>query len=803
MYKLYDDVVNEKGVRGTIAAFPQEGKVTILWNTPGKIKKTKSTRKLDPKKLLFWDERGDHSGLSRLRANDYQLEQIGAIPLDSRVVRVGSPEFQGAIAELKTCKEFGFDIETYGTEKQDHALHPWTGEIRLLQAYLPESDRVIVWDLGAIPDRLYELTTYPGGTGHFEGKYDSTLTPGLDVLLSKLSCDSTKVFIHNAAFEGIWINQKFGVEILNVVDTMLLSQVFWAGMVPGMQSVGMDNPNGLKWLCFRLGLGKPEKEDQKWDYGYAVGNRQLNYGANDARLTYKAGQILLTRGKRLGLQNAMQAELDAIPGFAQMRYLGMPVDNLKLEETIALYQGVINDLKSQWDEEYPEINPSSTKQSGGALTERLDVDLMRISPRTGELALSTAYDALSPYFERYPITRILADIGSLETSLKYLLTLKENVRKNVKGMDAVYGGFVQLATSGCGRSGCKGTDGWTQLQNPPKLKSPHKALGLTPVRDVFAPPPGYKLIALDLSGCHGQIARYMSQEPKLIEANELGLKFHYYTSQGILELQGIKLTPSQIMAIKKDSSHELHNLIDETYEFSKKAFYTWLNGGGGGSLQGSFLDADPPQFVERAVCDQLMKGTRSAYGTLRNFMYNLPKVANEKAHVIPVYLDDSGELVHWGKLDTPTPGLTEKFVGSDYGKYCGRLPGTIRIYGELRSLDGGRYFVQKYPNNFQDGKLMPELGDCTAFTWQRTEKTGICNAIAKITKHFRLNNNWDAWIACLLHDELVIIVREEYAKESAWYCFNTLTECMREWIKDYSNETKDPYLENVHDRWKK
>jgi 3'-5' exonuclease len=811
MFQINDYVYfpfKKEHLHGKICSFSektQKFSIEFFDNAAGKYRKVAKAGK----DLTLGSIDIEYQGRSQRNSNALATQDQ---ELEEWVILQDDPRFEGYLPAVATALEVGLDIETLGYDASMGALHPLYGDIRLIQVYLPEYGVCLVWDLGQIlKDGLFRS----GDLQNQKGFYDLSLIPGGTALVGMLSNPNCKKYIHNASFELLWFHHCFGITLFNVIDSMILSQMFWAGMHRGLMSVGMTNSNSLKWLAFRLNMPLPDKQDQLWDYGFAVGNRQLNYGALDAKLTYKCGLELFRRMDLIGMVQCRDAEMRAIPSFAQMSYLGFPVNVDKVNGFVQQYQACVDRLKREWDDEFPGVSPTSGKQAAIAILERYDVNLTVVSKTTDKETDSIAYDVLAPYFEKYEILRTLASIGSISKGLKYLQSIQETMRPNAYGVISVYGQFKQLASPGSmGRSGCGGKAPWLQLQTPPKGGSIARTQGLPKLRSVFEVPDGYSMISFDLSGSHAQIARYMSQDPKLLEALARNIKVHYFTSQGILSAQGIDLQPREIMKIKDDLSHSLYEKICETYEFSKTVFYSSLNGGGATRIQGEFAGQDPPIFLPLETCQLLCEGNKQAYKTMFQFMYSLPVEAAKKNHIIPVWFDGD-EPVYWGyygglkaNKESATlirpPGIPDhvkpKYVGQNKGKYSGYLPGSVRMYGELRSPDGGRYFLQKEPD--KKGNYQCLLGDASSFTWQRLEKSPLCIALGELTEIFYDNPAWGAWVPSMLHDEIMVVFKSEYAEVIAPLVCDTVVKSMRIFIKDFTSEITDP-MKTVKKSWSK
>lgn len=681
---------------------------------------------------------------------------------------------------LKAAKEIGFDIETYGIAKKSDGLVPNAGRIRLMQVYIPDTKKAIVWDCGELanPKNIDELL-------------------GMDILKFKLFDRNCKIFIHNAKFESAWVAEHLKVPILNVIDSMILSQLYWAGLIRGFRKIGVMNPNGLNQVVLRLFGVKPDKTNQGYDYAMPLGNSQYNYAGLDSKLTYAAGKRLLDMCYADGLGKVLEAEMMAIPAFAQMNYKGVPVDVAKLQELLRIYTEAAEKVLAPWLEMFPECNPGSPKQVLKCLKEKWDIEPYSVDPKTKEKKLSSNNATLTPFALKNPVIEALLFWRSLRKDCEYLKQYLGAV-KTVRGFEVLTGNYTQNAPNVTGRS----SSSEPNLQNIPTPTPKREKLGLPPLRKSFRAPEGYKFILVDLAASHQQIGRFVSQDRKLIEANETGVKFHFFTVQSILEIEGIrcefdwlskgksiagcrktiknskKLKEVEEAKVKLEkliaallSKGLTHEKIEEVvqhvarlYDPAKTVFYGNLNLQSGQTLQNSFLKkAD--MMVDLETCKKFVEGGRKAYPGLYAFQKQLITRANS--------MRESKTFI-------------EKTEFGD--RKVGVMTG---VYGTARSIDGGRLFIEKMPNKFKPGTLQCSATDAVSYMWLRTEGTIMKKSLG-LVNDFIIDNRINGWVSQFCHDEIMCCVKEEEAFKLAEFMLNKITETFREFVPDYQIEDPDP-----------
>jgi DNA polymerase I-like protein with 3'-5' exonuclease and polymerase domains len=647
-------------------------------------------------------------------------------------------EFPNAenLAELAKATEIGFDIETFGIEKQADAFEPHLGKIRLMQIYLPKIDKCIIWDL-----------------------YQVENVVGMDLIKKKLASKKCKVYIHRAAFESKWVAEHLGIPIYNVVDSLILSQLYWAGLDRGFNKLGIRFPNSLEQVCLRLFQIQLDKSNQEYDYFLPLGNSQYNYSAIDAKMTYLAGTKLLEMCYAEGMHKTVEAELMAVPAFAQMNYKGVPVNVDKLKELLVIYKDAADKTIQPWLETFPGSNPGSPMQVLECLKSKWGIEPKATDPKTREIKPCTDNATLTPYALENPIIECLLFWRSLLKDCQYLRQYIEAAMV-VRGFTVLRGNYSQNADQCTGRSSSSSPN----LQNVPTPTVKRNALGLPPVRTAFEAPPGYKFILVDLAGSHGQIARYLAQDPKLIEANESGIKLHFYTVQGILAMRGVNADVSELAKAKKDKSHPLAKYVSELYDPAKTVFYGGLNLNGAVTLQNSFLKkAD--MLVPLETCKLYIDGGKKAYAGVTAFQYEIARIGNSmrEEKTFEVFTSTG-----WQKVGAMT-----------------------KVYGTSRSIDGARIFIEKKPNKFKNNKFEAPISDLVSYQWMRPEGT-IMKKSLRLVVDFLVENKIDGWLSQFCHDEAMCCVKEEHAYVVAEFMINKITEVFRELIPDYQPESFNP-----------
>lgn len=654
--------------------------------------------------------------------------------LNSRVVLMDNSQFNTYFKLWKECSKFGFDLETYSiVEDKDGALSPNTGEIRLIQIAVPTNDgcKVIVVDLGWVPKERASKHLHLKSIGFWE------------TLKERLANPAVEVVGHALLFEQAFMLTKYNFPIRNLIDTQLLSQVYWAGLNQWLEQV-RGRPHSLESLCLRLGIFI-DKTAQTSDWGWGelgngkLSNRQYNYAAMDAAVVLDICEQLKPLMEKVGAWEHGLVECAASPAFAQMEYYGMPVNTLVLKQVTTEYELVLGQLINQLQTTFPEavgvIN--SPKALLPLINAKFKLNLKDTSAET----LSTHWSI--------PSLKLLSLIRTQQNYINYLKGIARNIKDG-----RVRGSYNQIGPMGLGRSNCRDPN----LMNPPHPdKMPHelKQLNLPSVRSVFVAPPDYTYIINDLMGAHTAIAAQASGDKLLIEKlnSSTGDAFCIIGAK-IAQAQGLgeEWTEENIKHWKNDKTHPNNERAALLRSVSKSAHYGAQNGSGAKRHQqtvrvGSGIELS---LEEAKLHTNSWKNT---YSTLAQFQRQIVRNAN--------------------KFKPSILGLAEIESCTKFGLGC------------VKSISGRYVFLPKYPEDFGDKKLCSvRLPDACAAFWTLTEATIIKLSKAKFLAIYDQHPEWigKVWLGNSCHDELNVIAATKYAVQVATAVQQAMRKSMSQFI---------------------
>ena len=483
-------------------------------------------------------------------------------------MRCGNPEIKAFIKQWVNARMFALDIETYSnTDTTDGALDPWLGEIRLVQIGLRDGS-VMIFDLGGYDDDREAIAQRLTKLGFF------------DALKQTVSSKRQRTIGHNLNFDLGWILHKFGIAPWYVGDTMLMSQIYWAGISTYRHS--------LKATAGRLGI-EIDKTEQTSNWGFPLVSSQLLYAGLDVRNLFPVYLELAKLCEVDGLLPSVNAEFAALPAFVEMMETGMPVDEPTLDDVLAKYKTAYETISAPFFAAFPgySIHETATAKSAG----REDGNLIAaLGKRLGIHVEKCDKDALGPYRDN-PIIGSLLAAKSAKAYVNYLQGVKDSLRDC-----AVRGGYRQCAPQGRGRSTSGGGDGETEsstgatktgvpsvnLQNPPnptKMCAELRGLDLPSVRSIFRAPPGYAMGGTDYSAAHARIAAQTTKDKAFIASYNDDIDIHCVVAAKLSWLVGKRWTESQLTKIRKEKTDD-GGLATRLRNTAKNVFYGWLNGAG-------------------------------------------------------------------------------------------------------------------------------------------------------------------------------------------------------------------------------
>ncbi|MBW4460575.1 MAG: hypothetical protein KME47_10080 [Nodosilinea sp. WJT8-NPBG4] len=633
------------------------------------------------------------------------------VALDACVVFYTDTRWAECLEEWKTARVWGLDIETFGLDDPRDGLNPWKGSIRLIQVGLP-SGQCLVLDLGGI---------------------DGCKTPQvvidefLSVLKTQLKSRHHLTVGQNLKFDLLFILCKYGFEARGTRDTMLMSQLYWAGLKQIRHS--------LKEIASRVGFGEVDKTEQTSEWWAPIlTNKQINYASKDALLVidifYKLGEMLVNDG----LKGDGLIECEALPAFVMMEYYGMPVDIKLLKENIKKYQDAEAIVLEPFTKQFPNASASSPKQLLTTLSEYLK------KPLTG-----TSADDLAPYKSNPPIAAILS-WRSLTTLLDYQLGMLKSYHDG-----AVRGIYRQQAPKGFGRSTCGGDKRsgrlGVNLQNPPaRVPKELEALGLPHPRSAFRIPPNEnkKLLSGDLSSAHSRLATEYSGDETLKAIYNDGLDMHAATASKLAQLKGkgSDWTIENITKWRKDKDHPNYKEASLLRQVAKPTFYGSLNMQGGNTLKTTAkTDAGIDMTVKEAK--DAIKAWRETYNGLYKFQLKAIDETNKNTVVIE---------------------------GKEYGVAVG--------------MTGRRLFMLKMLSDFRpNDPPAVKASDCVSFFWTGAEGSVIKLAMIGFLMEIDKHPEWEAVLSNVCHDELCVTSNAIHVLDVAKALQANMQAAMQNWIK--------------------
>lgn len=658
-----------------------------------------------------------------------QMNFSDDVELNPNIVRLGDPGWEQALKEWESAPAFGFDCETYGfgDGKNSEAVDWKKAYIRLTQIGLM-SGKCLIADFG--------------GWEEDQKKYFEDHAEFIRILRKKGPDTACVKIGHNLTFDMLLALRFFHTEFRNIRDTMLISQVYWAGVKTYRHT--------LEDVADRLGY-KVDKTEQKSSWGQELTNSQLNYAAEDTQIVLRIAADLKKMCVEANIWHTAMIENNACPAFVEMMYRGLPVDVQILNELHVEYTKAEADARRVFELEFPGVSATSPAQVKRAVEARYNIKLEGVNKK--ELAYLN-----EPWVASY----LLA--SGLRTQIGYLVRIKKELFNG-----RVHPKFFQIAGpdreknqsdeegKGMGRSSCKAPN----LQNPSTPTKKWLELGLRSVREMFRAPEGYKFIINDLSQAHMRIAAEASQDPVLVEAYNSKTCLHSLTASQLAIIQGLdgtEWTASKIKAWDKDDNHPNHAKAKALRKVGKTQNYAALNGAGPEKIMATAAsNSRDPVFAPLEDWVAVGQAFKELYSGLEQYRRQKYNEASDR------------EMVFDGR------------------KYAW-------IYGH----SGRRIFLEKVPSRrYESGgswveRLAPKYTDACSAIWLSTEADAAKISLAEWQER-RDKEGWDAYLVNFPHDEINVIAHESCALEAATALLEIMDNSMRRFIKSIPvNDPLDP-----------
>lgn len=459
------------------------------------------------------------------KAIQSQLSQEDPVnPLSPELIEVDTPQaWAQALQGVEQAGICGLDLETTG-------LDPLSCRARLAQLSLP-SGAVYVAD-------LWELAS-------------CSISPLQDLGQLSERSDIKKVG-HNLKFDLAFIqaSQSQRLQMANLFDTQLASQVAWAGyydLAPAPKAI--KNPwktkqpeQTLKALAERH-LGVPLfKEYQASNWSGPLSPEQKAYAAMDAAVLLPLHDILLQLLQKNNLGHIAELEFRALPSVVELELQGLPLDvqacRAMMKQKKAQAQGIAQDLQAEAQGKGFSPRPKKGRKYSPLLNPDSSQDVLAYLQAQGYKVLSTKEEALKELaVAGCPFAEKLLKYRRLSHQVKFL----EDWLLKLSPIDnRLHPGYFQLA-SRAGRFSSRAPN----AQQIPKRGEDGQS-----IRKLFRAPPGKKLVKADFSGIELRIMACLSQDKTMIEAFQGGQDLHKLTASKLARVPIDQVTKAQRQSAK-------------------------------------------------------------------------------------------------------------------------------------------------------------------------------------------------------------------------------------------------------------
>ena len=411
------------------------------------------------------------------------------VPLDPRVVLITDPRWAASLVEMSTTPYAGIDTEGFddsaaaggrpSDEPQRGDFDPFASTIRLIQVALP-SGVCAVADLGGIGDdraaryRLYGDEGIVDREAYIASNKPLPYIPGsfFAVLRDLVEDPKRSKILHHAKFDALWLRIHFGWRMRGIRCTMLLSQLYWAGL---------QVRHGLGFLSERAvaagapGVWRVSKELQKSEWRWHLSNAQINYAATDALVMLPLFKWLGGLITAAGMLPTALAECNAVAAFVEFEYNGLPVNPAMLADHIELWRRGRELAIQPFRQRYPGVDPAKTQMVAVALSldncydsyrfydldiakprrqplyilgQRFDHGFKKKDDRYAEAEDHSVAEAVLTRWSHLPWISALLDWRSMSVVLKWMESIAARLRSDAR----VRGEYAQLA-GGVNRGG--------------------------------------------------------------------------------------------------------------------------------------------------------------------------------------------------------------------------------------------------------------------------------------------------------------------------------------------------------------
>ena len=332
------------------------------------------------------------------------------------------------------------------------------------------------------------------------------------------------------------ILKRYGAEIRGIHDdTMLASYI----LDPTGNRHNMDALAelylGFKTTPFEAiaGKGKSQKTFDEIDLETAS-----FYAAEDADITLQLQRSIVPRLKAEPGQYSVYQDIEVplISVLAKMEHEGIMVDAEHLEAlSVEFGENLAGLEKAAYELAGEEFNMSSSKQVGEILFEKLELPVIKKTPKG---APSTAEDVLQKLAEDYPLPKIIMEYREFS---KLRSTYTDSLVAEINPDTArVHSSFNQAQTS----------TGRLSSSNPNLQNIPIRTKEGRRIREAFVAKEGSILLAADYSQVELRLMAHFAQDETMMKAFQEGKDIHAATAAEVFGIPLEKVTGDERRAAK-------------------------------------------------------------------------------------------------------------------------------------------------------------------------------------------------------------------------------------------------------------
>lgn len=702
-----------------------------------------------------------------MRAAQLTFDLLPDEKLHEKAILLEDPRFNSVLEQLTVAETIGIDLETQVTNhKWKHtpkdALCPFRGDIRLIQVAIEDKETLII-DLGGPCERRLD---------------DPQVIQFLKVLKERLFDPQCRVITHNGYFEASWLYYHFGFKIRNIRDTMIMSKMIYAGT-----TFRVKHDLGTQFER-HLGMELDKSQGKEFDWRLPLKNKQLNYAYHDAALLID----LFHKLKEYIVPNeifahdwtrAVRAECEVIPIFAEMAIDGCPINHALLEEVYDQHNQVYEYLmENEFYTYYPrEMTHSDiTKTIVEYLQKKynLNIDYNHKAIQAMHKADRPSIKEILSDFMGEPAVKALFRVRRLKKAMDYMHSMQLNYFD-----ECVHTSYNTLAQECTGRTSSsswlsKDNTSGMNIQNPGKrieddlcdeLAIKFTGKKLANIRTVFAALPGNKFVDIDLPQAHYMIATESGNDQTAKKMFREKIDQHSLVGATVAKGQGYEAKYHDwkyIQTAQSDKSHPDNSQCKKFRKYGKVGNYSQLNGSGSATM-------DKSNHLGIEANDLIRDAWKSTFTGINRLMYRLVKNANYYQY----------------SADCDRPAAAAFFEG---------IKG---VWGLTYGFDSRPLWLPM-SDKYGDWKVYPSK--CYAQHWLSCEKTIMAMGMIKMQKLFDNHPEYGARLVNMAHDEVLIMVKEEFAEIVAEICNDILYKEFTFYVQD-TQVNWDDWRDSIGDSW--